>query len=88
MTFRSSIPFTTQTVSIDQINTKMNIYIVLEYSHNAIQNSILHEFGHALGYIGHAPSNVDIMWAGLTEDCVLTENEINHLAVAYGLFNE
>lgn len=56
-------------------------------SEAALKKTVTHEFGHALGYFGHSPSPIDVMYKSSHEDFQLKNSEINHLGQVYNLMN-
>lgn len=54
---------------------------------NAVRKCIAHEFGHSLGYFGHAPNSTDVMYAYSHVSYTLKPLESNHIKAIYDLFN-
>lgn len=51
-------------------------------------NIMLHEYGHALGWLGHTDNSNDVMWPyAKAANTNLTSNDINHLAQIYNAMN-
>ncbi len=50
-----------------------------------VRKRVLHEFGHAMGWFGHAKSNAYIMWTSSSAATAsnLTSGDINHLSQIY-----
>lgn len=53
----------------------------------SLKKTVVHEFGHALGYIGHSPTTTDVMYSTAHTQYTLSTNEKNHLAQIYALMN-
>lgn len=53
----------------------------------ALKKTVTHEFGHALGYVGHSPTSTDVMYASAHENYPLKTAEINHITQVYNLMN-
>ena len=68
-------------------NTSMTIYIVSHTVQNETKKTITHEFGHALGYYGHAPNPSDVMYYARHSQYTLTSAEKEYLKTIYELFN-
>jgi predicted Zn-dependent protease len=68
-------------------NTRMTIYIVSHTVQNETKKTITHEFGHALGYYGHAPNPSDVMYYLRHSQYTLTSAEKEYLKTIYELFN-
>ncbi len=72
-------------------NTHATVYIIHDTSNirpeSLIKKTVTHEFGHALGYIGHSPTSTDVMYAYAHDDYQLKTAEINHLRQVYDLMN-
>ena len=68
----------------------IDISRALEWSHtnqrDIMLSTTMHEFGHALGYLGHSPNANDIMWNGTHTGTTLQPNEIRHLHQIYNRF--
>lgn len=50
------------------------------------KNVVVHEFGHALGYVGHSGNSNDVMYTNNHSGFTLTQNDINHLKFIYTCF--
>ncbi|WP_134704914.1 matrixin family metalloprotease [Ammoniphilus sp. YIM 78166] len=46
-------------------------------------NTVLHEFGHAIGWVGHSSSSSDVMYDTNTSITTLTTRDKNHLVGVY-----
>lgn len=53
---------------------------------NRSRKTISHELGHTLGFHGHSPSNIDVMWHANTPHFTLQYRERRHLRQIYANF--
>ncbi len=68
--------------------TKSRIDIISRTDTNAVRKCIAHEFGHSLGYAGHAPNTTDVMYAYSHGSYTLKTLESAHIKVIYVLYNK
>lgn len=62
------------------------IYIVYrENTLNEQVETVVHEFGHALGYLGHSTNTTDVMYTYLHSSYTLKTNDIQHLSQIYSM---
>ena len=48
-----------------------------------LKNTVTHEMGHALGWIGHSSNSNDVMYSVRSSISVLTSRDITHLEQVY-----
>lgn len=66
--------------------TSAIIYIVSkDKTLNEQIETVVHEFGHALGYLGHSTNTTDVMYTYLHSSYTLKTNDIQHLSQIYSM---
>lgn len=69
--------------TIRQLN-RATIYVPYkEISYSDQIDTVVHEFGHALGYLGHSSSKTDVMYYKVQSSYTLKASDISHLAQFY-----
>ncbi|MBQ0101756.1 MAG: RICIN domain-containing protein [Firmicutes bacterium] len=65
-----------------------NMYIIsYSYNDNVLKEILSHEYGHALGYIGHSSVSNDVMYYSTHSSYLLKNNDVNHIKQVYDYFN-
>lgn len=64
-------------------DTSNTIYKTSSFTDAQWQNVASHEFGHAIGYLGHSASSSDLLWYGVTSLGAPTTRDKNHMRNVY-----
>ena len=83
-----------QARSVRRFRGQTRMYVIQDsYSHNwgqlmtrEAQMVTTHELGHVLGYFGHAPNELYVMYEHVTRNFTLQDREIRHLRQIYDSF--
>lgn len=72
-------------ITIHEMNAA-TVYVIKRSDNDAVIKTCTHEFGHSLGYLGHAPNATDVMYSGAHSSYTLKAAESNHLRAIYLLY--